>query len=74
MPTQKILQNTKFNFSLRNENGEKGFNWVPEINMSFQNKDSIGTLKEILNMIRVNKFNIDLSIELKDGSIIHYKE
>ena len=46
MPTQKILQNTTFNFKLTNENGEKGYKWCYNINMSFQNKDAKGTLKE----------------------------
>ena len=49
MPTQKILQNTTFNFKLTNENGTKGYIWCEDILMSFQNKDSNGTMKEIIN-------------------------
>jgi uncharacterized protein YunC (DUF1805 family) len=73
MPTQKILQNTLYNFKLTNENGEKGYIWCDDINMSFQNKDSKGALKEILNMVKVNKLSIDLSIILHTGRIVHYK-
>ena len=73
MPTQKILQTTTFNFKLTNENGEKGYKWCDDINMSFQNKDAIGTLKEILNMVKVNKLTIKLSIKLETGRIVHFK-
>ena len=65
MPTQKILQTTTFNFKLTNEKGEHGYNWNDSIRMSFQSKDSMGTLKEIINMVKVNKFTIKLSIKLE---------
>ena len=73
MPTQKILQNTKFNFKLTNEVGEKGYKWCPDINMSFQNKDASGTLDEIINMIKLNNMCIDLSLKLETDEIIHFK-
>lgn len=72
MPTQKILQTTTFNFKLTNENGEKGYKWCDDIHMSFQDKNAKGTLKEILNMVKVNKLTIKLSIKLETGRIIHY--
>ena len=56
-----------------NENEEKGYSWCDDIQMSFQNKDAKGTLKEILNMVRVNNFSINLTIKLKTGRIIHFK-
>ena len=73
MPTQKILQTTTFNFKLTKENGEKGYKWCDDICMSFQNKDARGTVKEILNMVKVNQFTIELSIKLETGRIIHFK-
>jgi hypothetical protein len=73
MPTQKILQTTEFNFKLINENGKKGYNWCSDINMSFQSKDAKGTLKEILNMVKVNNLSIKMSIKLETGKIIHFK-
>ena len=39
MPTQKILQETTFNFKLSNDNCN-GYMWCEDINMSFQNKDA----------------------------------
>ena len=73
MPTQKILQTTTFNFKLTNENGEKGYKWCDDIHMSYQSKDATGTLKEILNMIKVNKLTIKLSIKLETDRIVHFK-
>ena len=73
MPTQKILQTTTFNFKLTNENYEKGYKWDDDINMSYQSKDATGTLKEILNMIKVNKLTIKLSIKLETDRIVHFK-
>ena len=73
MPTQKILQTTTFNFKLSKENGEKGYKWCSDINMSFQNKDANGTLKEIINMIKVNNMTINLCIKLDTGKILYFK-
>lgn len=73
MPVQQILQTTTFNFKLTNENREKGYQWCDDIHMSFQNKDARGTLREILNMVRVNDLTIELSIKLKTGRIVHFK-
>ena len=44
-----------------------------DINMSFQNKDSTNTIKEIINMVKVNKLTMKLSIKLKTGRIIHFR-
>jgi hypothetical protein len=73
MPTQKILRNTTFNFKLTNENGERGYKWNDDIHMSFVNKNAPKTLKEILNMVKVNNFTIDLSIKLETGRIVYFK-
>lgn len=73
MPIQKIVQTTTFNFKLTNEYGKKGYNWCDDIHMSFQSKNAKGTLKEIINMIKVNKLTIKLSIKLETGRIINFK-
>ena len=73
MPTQKILKKTTFNLKLTDEDGEKGYCWCDDIRMSFQSKDSTGTLKEIVNMVKVNKMSIDVSIKLDTGRIVHFK-
>ena len=73
MPTQKILQTTTFNFKLTKEIGKRGYKWCDDIQMSFQDKDAKGTLKEIINMVKVNNLTIKLSIKLDTGRIINFK-
>jgi len=74
IPTNIILQNTTFNISLKEDfEGTKGYKWFSEIGLSVQRKDANGTLKEIMNMIRINKFKIDIGIKLSNGVDIYYK-
>ena len=73
MATQKILQNTTFNFKLQNVNGEKGYNWKEEIKMSYQGKDANSSMKEILNMIKLNNFLMKIQIKLENNRIINMK-
>jgi len=54
-------------------NGYNGYLWCEDINMSFQNKDAKNTIIEILKMIKVNNYYIDLIIKLQTGKIINYK-
>ena len=41
--------------------------------MSVQRKDSNGTLKEIIKMINLNNYKIDIEIVLADGAKYNYK-
>lgn len=72
IPSQRILQNSSFNFKLSNENGENGYTWCPEINMSFQSKDSNNSMKEIIRMCNISKYNIQITIKLEDERIIFF--
>ena len=67
-----ILQNTTFNIKLTNENGNKGYNFYPDINLSIQLKDADGTIKEIINMCKLNNYKLDIDIKLQSGKIINY--
>ena len=73
MPTQLILQNTTFNMKLTDEKGLNGYNWDSILKLSIQNKDSNGTMKEIIKMIKINNYNIFIHIKLEDGSEIKFK-
>ena len=72
MSIRRILQTTTFNCKLTNESID-GYNWCPDINMSFQSKDAKNTLKEIIEMVKENELNINLSIKLQTGNIIYFK-
>jgi hypothetical protein len=73
LPASFILQNTTFNIKLTNENGNKGYIWYSEINMSVQAKDANGTFKEMIRMINLNNYKIDIGIELSNNEKINYK-
>jgi hypothetical protein len=74
LPASFILQNTTFNIKLTNECGKKGYTWCPEICMSIQRKDANDTLKEIINMIQLMKYRIDIKIYIKSNdSYVNYK-
>ena len=73
MPAQKILQTTTFNMKLTNENGLDGYKWLPKLNLSIQSKDAKYTMKEILNMIKVNNYSIKITIQLETNAIIKFK-
>jgi len=73
MPAQKILQTTTFNMKLTNENGLDGYKWSPKLNLSIQSKDAKYTMKEILNMIKVNNYSIKITIQLETNAIIKFK-
>jgi hypothetical protein len=74
MPAQKILQTTEFNIKLTNEdNNPGGYLWCPELHFSVQDKDTKYTMREILNMIKVNNYSIKMSIKLETEQIIQFK-
>ncbi len=74
MPLTTFMLNTTFNLRFVKEDCIiNGFRWCPEIRCSFQNKDSEGTIIEILNMVRLNEFTIDINIKLKNGEEVNYK-
>ena len=73
MPTQKILQTTTFNMKLTNHNGLNGYKWCPKLNLSIQHKDTNNTVKEILNMIKINNYSIKINIKLETNYIIKFK-
>jgi hypothetical protein len=72
MPTQKIVQNTNMNIKLTNENGKKGYIFYPELNLSIQGKDANGTLKEIINLVKINNYKFDIYIRLETNELINY--
>ena len=41
--------------------------------MSFETNEVKEIFKEILNMVKVNKLTIKLSIKLETGRIVHFK-
>jgi hypothetical protein len=73
MTTNQILQNTTFNFRLDPNYNINGYKYIKSINMCMQDKCANGTIKEIVNMIKINKFKFCIKIKLLNDEIIHFK-
>jgi len=73
MPIQRVLQTTTFNMKLRDENGENGYNWCKRLNLSIQSRDARLTMREIINMIKLNGYSIDILIKLENNNIIKFR-
>lgn len=71
MNTVDILTNTTLNIKQEQIN-DKGFNYYPSLSLSIQGAESIRTLREIINIIRFKKHNIELKLKLKHN-IIEFK-
>ena len=73
MSIERVIQTTKFTFSLKDENENNMLVWYEEINMYVATKDANNTFKELLNMIKINNYSIKISIKLKEGRVIQLK-
>ena len=69
----KIFGNTTFNVKSTNEHGVNGSKWCDDIQLSVQDRNADGTLKEIIHMVKLNKMTMEMSIELNTGRIVHIK-
>ena len=73
MSNERVIQTTKFKFSLKDESENNMLVWYEEINMYVATKDANNTFKELLNMIKINNYSITISIKLKEGRVIQFK-
>ena len=73
MYLQDILDNTTFNIKDTVEKGAKGYHYQKDLNFSFQSKGANDTWKEIIKMVGLNQYQMDISLQLPDGKKIHYK-
>ena len=73
MSNERVIQTTKFKFSLKDENENNMLVWYEEINMYVATKDANNTFKELFNMININNYSITISIKLKEGRVIQFK-
>lgn len=72
MPIQKIIQNTTFNIKITDEDGLSGYSWYPLLKISVQRKDANGTIKEIINMVKLNNFSFKIKIKLENEKVISF--
>lgn len=66
-----ILQNTILNIS-QQEIYIKGFDYYTNLGISIQGSDTRRTLKEIINIIKIKNYSMELKIKLKNNEVIHF--
>ena len=71
MTRETIIENTSFNY-LTIECNERGYKWIPELRLSFQNKDANGTLYELIKMAKLNNYELNLTIKLVNEKTIYF--
>jgi superfamily II DNA or RNA helicase len=59
-----LIHESTFTFKSMHEVGVKGYNWCEDIEMSFQSKNSNGSMREIIHIIQVFKYSLEMSIML----------
>ena len=67
--TELILQHTILNI-LQEIKYDKGFNYYSQLALSIQGADATRTLKEIINIVRLKNFNMELKIKMINGDIV----
>jgi CRISPR/Cas system CSM-associated protein Csm4 (group 5 of RAMP superfamily) len=68
---ETILQNTILNIS-QQEIYDKGFKYYTNLGISIQGADARRTLKEIINIIKIKNYSMELKIKLQNGEIIRF--
>jgi hypothetical protein len=73
MPIQQVLQNTSFDFKMTQEKGHAGYWWNENLSMSLRLQNANITIKEIVKMVKLNGYQMIMTIQLKNNSIIEFK-
>ena len=68
---ETILQHTILNIS-QQEIYDKGFEYYNDLGLSIQGADARRTLKEIINIIKIENCSMKLKIKLKNDEIIRF--
>jgi hypothetical protein len=66
-----ILQNTILNI-LQEEKYDKGFEYYNQLGLSIQGADARRTLNEIINIIKIKNYSMELKIKLTNEEIIRF--
>jgi len=65
------LQNTTKDFKLTNDPLDD-YTWIPSLNIAYRFIDENNAMKEIIQMLKINNYKADISIELSNGEIIYF--
>ena len=68
---ETILQNTILNIS-QEEIYDKGFKYYNQLGLSIQGAETRRTLKEIINIIKIKNYSMELKIKLKNDEVVYF--
>jgi hypothetical protein len=68
---ETILQNTTLNIS-QQEIYDRGFEYYNGLGISIQGADARRTLKEIINIVKIKNFSMELKIKLRNDEVIRF--
>jgi hypothetical protein len=69
--TVTILQNTTLHI-LQEEIHDRGFRYYTNLGLSIQGADARRTLKEIINIIQIKNYSMELKIKLNNDEVIRF--
>ena len=72
MLLQDVLKHTTYNIKTSKEE-KRNYMFNKDMQIYFQSKDSNGAIKEIINLVKINNFKINIQIKLQNGEIINYR-
>tara|TARA_Y100001970_G_scaffold200609_1_gene244042 strand:+ start:69 stop:560 length:492 start_codon:yes stop_codon:yes gene_type:complete len=52
---------------------KKNYNYCSQLNLSFKSNDSNCIIKKIIKAVKLNNYNMDISIKLENDQIINFK-
>ena len=73
MSPTRVVKTSDFKIEIGDKKCVKGYIFDKNLGLSIQRKDANQTMKEIINMLRVNNYSIDIKIQLNGGKVINYK-
>ena len=68
---ETIIENTTLNIK-REERYDKGFQYYSNLRISIQGSDTRKTLHEIINIIQINNYSMELKIKLINDEVIRF--
>jgi hypothetical protein len=66
----ELKAQTRFKVLAGNMYGVNGYQWCKELDASVQNKSATDTLREIVRLVRINKYSLDMMVELPGGETV----
>lgn len=71
MPVEKIPIKATF---IKIGKVEGRGSYIPKLNMTINGNDANATIKEIINLVELNNYSININIKLKNGDNIYFKK